>query len=84
VKEVRGICHKKFKTRSQAEAFIEDWKDSYAEVWRRAIREGLDRGLRPRDMTVNVESILRQTDTQTEGTDASDGLKLDKLNLKDE
>lgn len=35
---------------AQAEAFIEDWKESYAEVWCELIKEVLDRGFRPRDI----------------------------------
>ncbi|CAI9629792.1 unnamed protein product [Alternaria burnsii] len=27
-----GACHKKFRTKEQAEAFIENWKETYAEV----------------------------------------------------
>lgn len=34
---------------AQAKAFIEDWKESYAEVWYELIKEALDRGFRPRD-----------------------------------
>lgn len=35
---------------AQAEAFIEDWKESYAEIWYELIKEALDRGFRPRDI----------------------------------
>ncbi|KAJ5471921.1 hypothetical protein N7539_008490 [Penicillium diatomitis] len=34
----------------QAEAFIEDWKESYAEIWYQSIKEALNHGLRPRDI----------------------------------
>jgi hypothetical protein len=64
VKEIIGACYKRFRTRSQAEAFIEDWEESFADVWRRAAREGLDQGLRPRDTKVSVEGILHETDEQ--------------------
>jgi hypothetical protein len=84
VKEVPGNCHKRFRTRSQAEAFIEDWKESFADVWRRAIREGLDQGLRPRNLKVSVEGLLYETDGQTEDGDVLDEAKLDKLSLKEE
>ena len=84
VKEITGACYKRFRTRSQAEAFIEDWEESFADVWRRAIREGLDQGLRPRDMKVRVEGILHETDEQTEDADVLDEVKLDKLSLKEE
>ncbi|ORY61000.1 uncharacterized protein BCR38DRAFT_349462 [Pseudomassariella vexata] len=81
VKEISGACHKRFKTRAQAEAFIEDWKESYADVWRRAIKEGLDKDRRPHDMKVKVKGILRAIDRDTEGTDDLDKVKLDKLSL---
>lgn len=41
-------------------------KDSFADVWRRVIREGLDQSLRPRDMKLSVEGILHGLDEQTE------------------
>jgi hypothetical protein len=84
VKEVSGACHKRFRTRSQAEAFIEDWKDSFADVWRRKIREALDQGLKPCDMKLSVEGILYGPDKQTEDADALDKVKLDNLSLKEE
>jgi hypothetical protein len=84
VKEISGACHKRFRTRSQAEAFIEDWKDSFADVWRRKIREALDQGLKPCDMKLSVEGILYGPDKQTEDADAWDKVKLDNLSLKEE
>lgn len=44
IDEITGACHKRFKTRAQAEAFIEDWKESFADVWRQEVRRALDRG----------------------------------------
>lgn len=84
MKEISGACHKRFRTRSQAEAFIEDWKDSFADVWRRKIREELDQGLKPYDMKLSVEGILYGPDKQTEDADALDNVKLDNLSLKEE
>ncbi len=82
VKEVTGACHKRFRTHSQAETFIEDWKDSFADVWRRAIRAGLDQGLGPPDMKLNVELILQGAEqTKDEGVVE---VKLDKLSLEEE
>lgn len=83
VKDISGACYKRFKTRSQAEAFIEDWKDSFADVWRRVVREGLDQGLRPCDMKLSVEGILHRPEEQTEAADTLDEVKLDKLSLKE-
>lgn len=59
IHEVPGACYKRFRTQEQAEAFIEDWKEAYAEIWRRAVKEGLDKGLRPQDMKLNTQEILR-------------------------
>lgn len=84
MKEISGACHKRFRTHSQAEAFIEDWKDSFADVWRRKIREELDQGLKPYDMKLSVEGILHGPDEQTEDADALDEVKLDKLSLREE
>jgi hypothetical protein len=43
VHEISGACHKWFKTKAHAIAFIEDWKESFAEVWRREGKKALDR-----------------------------------------
>jgi hypothetical protein len=45
---------------AQAEAFIEDWKESFADVWRREVKKGLDRGLQPLDMKFSIEGILHE------------------------
>ncbi|QKX62550.1 uncharacterized protein TRUGW13939_09711 [Talaromyces rugulosus] len=58
-----GSCHKAFRTRAQAEAFIEDWKDTYAEIWRREIRKALDQGLRPENLKFQVEKILHSQES---------------------
>ena len=62
IHEIPGACHMRFKTEVQAKAFIEDWKESYAEVWRREAKQALDRGLRPRDMKVSIDGILFEAD----------------------
>ncbi len=56
-------CYKRFRTRAQAEAFIEDWKDAFADVWRAAIREALDSGLRPADMKIDVWAVLHSPES---------------------
>ncbi|KAJ6126045.1 hypothetical protein N7471_010538 [Penicillium samsonianum] len=55
-------CHERFNTKKEAEDFIESWKDAYADVWRREIRQSLDNGWRPRDMKLNIGSILCKED----------------------
>jgi hypothetical protein len=62
IEQISGACHKHFKTKEQAEAFIDDWKESYAEVWRRAVKEALDNGLRPRDMKLDTKEILHEVE----------------------
>lgn len=84
VKKVKNTCHKRFRTLSQAEAFIEDWKDSVADTWRRAIKEGLDQGLRPKDMKFSTDGILRNPDIESEGESLLDVVNLKMLTLKDE
>lgn len=39
IHEVNGACHKRFRTKEQAEASIEDLKETYAEVWRREMKQ---------------------------------------------
>ena len=60
IHEISGACHKRFKTEVQAKAFIEDWKESFADLWRREVKQALDRGLRPRDMKVSIDGILHE------------------------
>ncbi|KAJ9607040.1 hypothetical protein H2200_008112 [Cladophialophora chaetospira] len=60
IEEFQGACHKRFKTEAQAQAFIEDWKESYAEVWRSEVKKALDRGLQPKDMKFGMENILKE------------------------
>jgi viroplasmin and RNaseH domain-containing protein len=69
VHEIPGACYKLFRTREQAEAFIEDWKEAYAEVWRRAVKEALDEGLRPQNMKLDTKEVLREAnqDSAVEG-----------------
>lgn len=47
---------------AQAEAFIEHWTTSYADVWREIIKEVLDQSFRPRDIdafrTHDMKSIF--------------------------
>ena len=84
-REVKGFsdaCYQRFGTRAEAEGFIEDWKESFADVWRRAIREGLDQGLRPCDMRLGLEGILCGTEIKVESSDI--GVMLGRLVLKEE
>lgn len=44
---------------------MEDWKDSFAEVWKMALRKGLDQGLRPHDMNLSLEGVLHDSSEAT-------------------
>lgn len=83
VEKIPGACHKHFRTRTQAEAFIEDWKQSVAELYHRAIRDALDQGFRPLDMGLSIKSLLSKHETKAEGADYLADLDLDKLSLKE-
>lgn len=67
IDEISCACYKRFRTEAQAKAFIEDWKESFAEVCRRAIKEGLDQGLRPSDMKLNMERLFNNGGEETTG-----------------
>jgi len=54
----RSACHQKFDTGHEAKQFIEEWKDAYADIWRRAIRRALDEGWKPEDLKVDIRKIL--------------------------
>ncbi|MCJ1479360.1 hypothetical protein MMC13_008045 [Lambiella insularis] len=60
IQEFPGACHKRFKTNAQAQVFIEDWKESYADVLRSEVKKALDRGLQPKDMKFGTENILQE------------------------
>lgn len=51
----KGACHKGFSTKNQAEAFIQDWTDSLADVCRMIAKQQLDSGLRP--LSVKLEDL---------------------------
>lgn len=82
VKFVSGACHKRFRTYAQAEAFIEDWKQTIADLYRRAIKEALDQGFTPHNMKLSVEEILHKHESKAERTDVVDELNLDKLTIE--
>lgn len=84
VESSSGSCYQRFRTRAQAEAFIEDWKEAYAEVWRRAIRDGLDRGLRPCNMKINLTGILCEPCERSNWTTDANEDGLQRLDLKEE
>ena len=60
IHEFPGACHKRFRTEAQAQAFIEDWKESYADVWRSEVKKALERGFQPKDTKFGVENILQE------------------------
>ncbi len=57
--EAPNACFKRFRTRDQAEAFIEDWKQTTADLYRAAIKEALDRGWRPPDLKFSIAGLLQ-------------------------
>lgn len=59
-KKFPSACYQKFDTEHEAKRFIAEWKDAYADVWRRAIRKGLDEGLKPEDLKVDIGRILNR------------------------
>jgi len=74
IQEFQGACHKRFKTKAQEQAFIEDWKESCADVWRSEVKKALDRGLRPKDMKFGTEDILQQPNADSDVADLAEQL----------
>ena len=72
-------CYKQFKTRHEADAFIEAWKTSFADTYRREIKKALDQGFRPHDMKFGVQGILHEIETDIEH--AGDLDKFNELNI---
>jgi hypothetical protein len=69
VEKFKGACHKHFRTRAQAEAFIEDWKSAVVDVYQKMIRASLDNGNRPPNMRLTVNSLFQESDNTTEEVD---------------
>ena len=53
----KGACHKWFRTRAQAEAFVRDWEHSLADVCRIVALQKLESGLRPGSMELEDLAI---------------------------
>ena len=80
VDKVSGACHKHFKTKGQADAFIEDWKESVARIYYQAIKKALDDGKRPCDMNFDISGLLPVQAVRVEDTDDGGSL-LEDLKL---
>ncbi|RJE27008.1 hypothetical protein PHISCL_00709 [Aspergillus sclerotialis] len=76
-----SACHERFSTEQEAKQFIEDWKDAYADTWRRAIRQALDNGWRPKDMELDIEPFLVRDNCNKENNELP---KLEQLDIKEE
>lgn len=72
VEGITSACHQRFDTEEEAKKFIEDWKDAYAEIWRRAIRQGLDDGWKPKDMDVDIGKFLTKMDDKVGNVETLD------------
>ncbi|KAJ5335710.1 uncharacterized protein N7506_005646 [Penicillium brevicompactum] len=86
-------CQECFSTKQEAEEFIESWKDAYADVWRRAIRQGLNEGWKARDMNLNIGSfLLRENNNERLKEDGHEVVKtaqnklpkIEQLSVKEE
>ena len=65
-----GACHKTFRTETQAEAFIQDWIETFACVAKANIRQALSDGHRPfhmQEWSLQFELKPNEEDTDYEG-----------------
>lgn len=78
--EIKGTTasYERFSTEREAEEFIEEWKNAYADSWRWEIRQGLNNGWIPKDMKLDVGSFLVKMDS--ESLDA----KFEQIDIKEE
>ncbi|KZL87252.1 ribonuclease h1 [Colletotrichum incanum] len=81
--ETPGACCKKFRTKEQAEAFIEEWKQAVADVLVRSIREALDQGMRPKDMSLDISGLFDWNQNDTDSHDEAVGLDFEALSIQD-
>lgn len=80
---VKDNCHERFNIELEAKGFIDNWKDAYADIWRRAIRQGLDSGWKPKDMQLDIGKILIKADDKIEDEETV-CKKLGLLDIKEE
>ncbi|CCF42886.1 hypothetical protein CH063_02943 [Colletotrichum higginsianum] len=81
--ETPGACCKRFKTKEQAETFIEEWKQAVADVLLRSIREALDQGMRPKDMNLDVSGLFGSNQRSTQSHDEAIALDFEALSFQD-
>ena len=74
IQEFQSACHKRFKPKAQAQAFIEDWKESYANVRRSEVKKALDRGLQLKDTKFGTEDILQEPNSDSDIADLAEQL----------
>lgn len=80
---VSGGCHKHFRTRAQAEAFIVDWRQTVAELYRREIEKALYQGCKPFSMELSIKGLLAEHPSKAGITSGGlDGLDFSKLGLE--
>jgi hypothetical protein len=77
-----GACHKCFRTRAQAEAFIEDWKTTYANLMHEKMKRKLDAGYRPVDMKMDLSNLLKPNSSDKASEDAT--IKVERMLVIDE
>ncbi|KAL2831923.1 hypothetical protein BJY01DRAFT_239946 [Aspergillus pseudoustus] len=76
-KGFKSACHQGFETRKEAERFINEWRTSYCEVFQKSLRDKLDNGWSPRDLSFKTEAILKMDN----GGNAAEGLAMMMENL---
>lgn len=77
-----GACHKCFRTRAQAEAFVEDWKTTYANLMHEKMKRTLDEGYRPHDMKMDSSDLLKPNSSDKASEDAT--IKVERMPVIDE
>ena len=71
-------CHKHFRTREQAEHFLEEWISTYVEILADICKEELAKGSRPRGALKCLPSLLFKP---TSGDLHEIGKKLDQIQI---
>jgi len=69
-----GACHKHFRTLAQAEAFIEDWVETYAYIVRANIKKELLDGNRPAKMKGLPVGLALKSGGGNDEDELTDGL----------
>lgn len=80
VHEVSGNCHKFFRSQEQAEAFLEDWKQTVVDLYCTSMMKALNGGRRPQTIDFDVSKLFADETCEDEGVGGVEAM-LQEMNI---